>query len=69
MAEMECYSCGAFFEESDGENIDGYWYCDDCTTPIDCKKCECEFTISEFAHIDDEYDEYAQLCPACSAGR
>ncbi len=66
MSEKECISCGEHFEAEDGSEVDEYWYCDDCTTPIDCNGCDLEFTISEFAHIDDEYIKHDNLCPDCS---
>jgi len=63
MAEKQCDYCGDTSEK--GLDKNGYWFCDECTTPIECRGCSCEFTISEFEGIDDEYDEFRKLCPSC----
>ncbi len=70
MSEKQCDSCLEYLKEG-SESEDGFWYCDKCTEPIECQGEDCyhEFTISDFARIDDEYNPSENLCPDCSEKR
>ncbi len=65
-----CENCGCIFDEDDGFEVNGDWYCSDCAHS--CEHCYYVYTTDELTNIRDNIwvcedcrDDFYTLCDEC----